>query len=129
MERFQDKKEMLFVSKRLMESCSMAVIHCQACERAFTHACALTHCCITFTTQPLEHMLVLTLVRAQKLVPRLIVVPLSSHEIDGVRKEKERLTAVHHWLNGSNLCTAPDQPCEPTATAQDSSNSMGARRQ
>jgi len=26
--------------------------------------------------------------------PRLIVVPLSSHEIDGVRKEKERLTAA-----------------------------------
>ena len=26
--------------------------------------------------------------------PRLIVVPLSSHEVDGVRKEKERLTAV-----------------------------------
>ena len=25
--------------------------------------------------------------------PRLIVVPLSSHEVDGVRKEKERLTA------------------------------------
>ena len=26
-------------------------------------------------------------------VPRLIVVPLSSQEVDGVRKEKERLTA------------------------------------
>jgi len=25
--------------------------------------------------------------------PRLIVVPLSCHEVDGVRKEKERLTA------------------------------------
>ena len=30
----------------------------------------------------------------RRLVPRLIVVPLSSHEIDGVRKEKERLTAA-----------------------------------
>ena len=33
--------------------------------------------------------------------PPLIVVPLSSHEVDGVRKEKERLTAaikVHHKL-------------------------------
>ena len=28
------------------------------------------------------------------MLARLIVVPLSSHEIDGVRKEKERLTAV-----------------------------------
>ena len=28
------------------------------------------------------------------LVPRLIVVPLSSHAVDGVRKEKERLTAA-----------------------------------
>ena len=26
--------------------------------------------------------------------PRLIVVPVSSHEVDGVRKEKERLTAA-----------------------------------
>ena len=26
--------------------------------------------------------------------PPLIVVPLSSHEVDGVRKEKERLTAA-----------------------------------
>ena len=26
--------------------------------------------------------------------PRLIVVPLSSHAVDGVRKEKERLTAA-----------------------------------
>ena len=26
--------------------------------------------------------------------PRLIVVPLSCHEVDGVRKEKERLTAA-----------------------------------
>ena len=28
--------------------------------------------------------------------PRLIVVPLSSHEVDGVRKEKERLTAIKY---------------------------------
>ena len=28
--------------------------------------------------------------------PRLIVVPLSSHAVDGVRKEKERLTAA--WI-------------------------------
>ena len=28
------------------------------------------------------------------MIPRLIVVPLSSHEVDGVRKEKERLTAA-----------------------------------
>ena len=27
--------------------------------------------------------------------PPLIVLPLSSHEVDGVRKEKERLTAGH----------------------------------
>ena len=30
----------------------------------------------------------------RRLVPRLIVVPLSSHYLDGVRKEKERLTAA-----------------------------------
>ena len=30
--------------------------------------------------------------------PRLIVLPLSCHEVDGVRKEKERLTAAS--LNG-----------------------------
>ena len=29
--------------------------------------------------------------------PRLIVVPLSSHAVDGVRKEKERLTAAEAW--------------------------------
>ena len=28
--------------------------------------------------------------------PQLIVVPLSCHEVDGVRKEKERLTAALH---------------------------------
>ena len=31
--------------------------------------------------------------------PPLIVVPLSSHEVDGVRKEKERLTAaINEWM-------------------------------
>ena len=44
--------------------------------------------------------------------PRLIVVPLSSHAVDGVRKEKERLTAAEAWrLNSfilflSHLSTA-----------------------
>ena len=31
--------------------------------------------------------------------PPLIVVPLSSHEVDGVRKEKERLTAAINIRN------------------------------
>ena len=31
--------------------------------------------------------------KSRFLFPRLIVVPLSSQEVDGVRKEKERLTA------------------------------------
>ena len=31
--------------------------------------------------------------------PRLIVVPLSSHAVDGVRKEKERLTAAEIFLD------------------------------
>ena len=30
--------------------------------------------------------------------PQLIVVPLSCHEVDGVRKEKERLTAAQSRL-------------------------------
>ena len=30
--------------------------------------------------------------------PQLIVVPLSCHEVDGVRKEKERLTAAQDLL-------------------------------
>jgi len=31
--------------------------------------------------------------------PQLIVVPLSCHEVDGVRKEKERLTAAQRPLH------------------------------
>ena len=31
---------------------------------------------------------------AEFLFPQLIVVPLSTHEVDGVRKEKEGLTAT-----------------------------------
>ena len=30
----------------------------------------------------------------ESLIPQLIVVPLSSREVDGVRKEKEKLTAA-----------------------------------
>ena len=49
-----------------------------------------------------------------RLVPRLIVVPLSSHEIDGVRKEKERLTAAakHQWRDTQKKAAADD----PTST-------------
>ena len=56
--------------------------------------------------------------------PQLIVVPLSCHEVDGVRKEKERLTAAQRGndqkRNGSSIIDAvsrqpwhgyyPDQP-------------------
>ena len=36
--------------------------------------------------------------------PRLIVVPLSSQEVDGVRKEKERLTTAINLLPGQAMC-------------------------
>jgi hypothetical protein len=44
-----------------------------------------------FVTKRILSSLVVVLVF---LFPPLIVVPLSSHEVDGVRKEKERLTAA-----------------------------------
>ena len=34
--------------------------------------------------------------------PQLIVVPLSCHEVDGVRKEKERLTAAQSIMDFFN---------------------------
>jgi hypothetical protein len=35
--------------------------------------------------------------------PQLIVVPLSCHEVDGVRKEKERLTAAPESLDKEQI--------------------------
>ena len=54
------------------------------------------------------------------MIPRLIVVPLSSHEVDGVRKEKERLTAAvseilwiidtahYEWIPATHVVTLID---------------------
>ena len=54
--------------------------------------------------------------------PRLIVVPLSSHEVDGVRKEKERLTAaldsksvISSW-NQSAVTFTHTHPCNEEDT-------------
>ena len=47
------------------------------------------------------------LVKREFSFPRLIVVPLSCHEVDGVRKEKERLTAALNRGSFLSLLRAP----------------------